>query len=376
MTYNRHGYAVIALILTEAFTESRRAQGRDDFWGGISSGVAVGLLLFLKVTYFAAAVFLLAALLPCRTQNRLRWRGLILGFVATCLLCCAYFHFNMMPLIHDLRTIAGGKHIRIRWYILDGIFQDAGLALAFAIAAALLMMSENNWRSARAILIAALSVCVIGVLIIFGNYEQNGFPLAVFLAIVIIDAINRRITAQPSLFRTAVLVVGSAFIVGSLFAGGLGLSYGILQKFLRKADTRPFDAPNLKGFTVTYDEQYYPIAYNEGFALIRKNLRPGDTVMSLDFCNPFSYGLGLKPARGGTTVLQYKTTFNDAHRPSAEWLFGFADLVIAPNKYSADSRFPDDNDDTLRIYGPYLRSHFHLIAETKLWRLYRRNSDG
>ncbi len=375
MTYNRHGYAMIALILIEAFTDSRRTQARDDFWGGISSGVAVGLLLFLKITYFGAALFLLAVLLPCRTQIRLRWRGLILGFAGTCLLCCAYFRFNMMPLINDLRMIAGGKHIRIRWYILDGIFQDAGLALAFAIAAALLMMSENNWRSARAILIAALAVCLTGILIIFGNYEQNGFPLAVFLAIVIIDAINRRISAQPNLFRTAVLVVGSAFIVGSLFSGGLGLSYGFVQKFLRKADTQSFDAPNLKGFTVTYDEPNYPIVFNEGFALIRKNLRPGDTLMSLDFCNPFSYGLGLKPARGGATVLQYKTTFNDAHRPSAEWLFGSANLVIAPNRYSADSRFPDDNEDTLRIYGPYLRRHFHVIAETRIWRLYRRNSD-
>jgi hypothetical protein len=93
--------------------------------------------------------------------------------------------------------------------------------------------------------------------------------------------------------------------------------------------------------------------------------------MSLDFSNPFSYSLRIKPARGGTTVLQYGTTFDDRHRQSPEELFGFADLVMLPNFYS---------DGTLaasipRLYGPYLNSHYKKVAESVNWQLYRQNGD-
>jgi hypothetical protein len=93
--------------------------------------------------------------------------------------------------------------------------------------------------------------------------------------------------------------------------------------------------------------------------------------MSLDFTNPFSYSLGIKPAPGGTTVLQYHTTFSDRFRPSASFLFGSAHLVALPKKFS------DGSLDVMieRFYGPYLRAHFREIGESEGWRLfYRTNS--
>jgi len=79
----------------------------------------------------------------------------------------------------------------------------------------------------------------------------------------------------------------------------------------------------------------------------------------------------MKPAPGGTTVLQYQTTFSDRFRPSAAFLFGSADLVALPKKFS------DGSLDVVieRFYGPYLRSHFREIGESRDWRLfYRTNS--
>jgi hypothetical protein len=103
--------------------------------------------------------------------------------------------------------------------------------------------------------------------------------------------------------------------------------------------------------------------------LLGKYRRQNDTVIALDFSNPFSFALGMKPAWGGFTCLPSRSTFDDTHRPSAERCFGHASLVMLPKK------LPDQILTTVipRLYGPYLASHFQLIAETALGQLYRHN---
>ncbi|MCP5114535.1 MAG: hypothetical protein GY953_27215, partial [bacterium] len=48
--YNRWGYAVLAILIAEAFLSS--GDKRREWRGGISSGVALAVLLFLKASYF------------------------------------------------------------------------------------------------------------------------------------------------------------------------------------------------------------------------------------------------------------------------------------------------------------------------------------
>src|SRR4051794_12500288 len=48
MFYNRYGYALIALLLVEAL------QGGEEMADGASTGVALGIALFLKASYFVA----------------------------------------------------------------------------------------------------------------------------------------------------------------------------------------------------------------------------------------------------------------------------------------------------------------------------------
>jgi hypothetical protein len=96
--------------------------------------------------------------------------------------------------------------------------------------------------------------------------------------------------------------------------------------------------------------------------------KPGERVMSLDFTNPFSYGLWIPPAPGGSTNLQYDGSFNAKHKVSPEKLFGAADLVMLPKIFSDESlQFAVPT-----IYGPYLYSHFQFVGESSDWKLYRR----
>ena len=176
MLYNRQGYALAALILLEAFQPATRYAEREDLWGGISTGVILAILFFLKITYFAVALFLLATLVPCRVQSRTRWLGIAAGLIAVTGAGCAYYGFHMGPLVHDLMTTGGSKHIYLGWYSIDGVLQEAGIVAALAVSAALLLYVYRERNAAVAVALAGVAVAFAGTLMIFGNYEQIGFP--------------------------------------------------------------------------------------------------------------------------------------------------------------------------------------------------------
>lgn len=373
MLYNRQGYALAALVLLEAFQPATRYAEREDLWGGLSSGAILAILFFLKITYFALALFLLAALLPCRVQSRTRGLGIAAGLFAVTGACCAYYGFHTGPLVHDLITIAGSKHIYLGWYMIDGVLEDAGILLALAVSAALLLCVYRERKAAFTVALAGAAAAFAGTVIVFGNYEQIGFPMAAFLAILVLNAANLRIPeprAAPDYFHASVLLLGSVVILGSLLSGMIGMTFALGQRiFLHRAEA--FNLPRLSGFTTGPDDAWYADLVNNGVPLVEKFRRPNDTIMSLDFTNPFSYGFGMRPAYGGTPVLQYGTTFNDRFKPTPEFLIGSADLIAVPKKASdptLDSNLP-------RLYGPYLKSHYHLLGESRDWRLYRRNGE-
>ncbi len=371
MIYNRQGYALLALILVEAFSDTRRRTPREQFWGGFSSGAIVAILFFLKITYFAAAGFLLVALLPCRPQMKQRWTGMVIGWVAVTFTCCAYFGFRLGPMEHDLVTIGGGKHIPWSWYLIDAVIGSAGVMAALAIGITLLLAAQGEGRSARSVATLGLAVAAAGVALIFGNYEQSGFPMTVFLAIVALNvaALKAAPTARSTeFFEASLLLFGSVLIAGSLVSGAMGTAFALGQRLFFH-DTTSFDSPALSGFTTGPDDDWYAALVNDGIPLVEKYRKPADTLMSLDFVNPFSYALGMKPAYGGTSVFQYGTTFNDRFKPSPAFLIGSADLVAVPKKASD----PTLDNSVPRLYGAYLLSHFHLIGESRDWKLYRRN---
>ena len=373
MVYNRQGYALTALLLLEAFQNSRGGKP-SDFWGGVSSGAVTALLFFLKITYFAVALFLLVALIPCRLQTPARWKGIAAGVLATVVVCASYFHFHLGPTFHDLMIIGGGKHIKIGWYIIDGIFRDGAVAAVLALSAALLLTVHKERTESAAVALGGLVMAFAGTVLVFGNYEQNGVPLVVFSAILILDRLNSHTLLrekEADFFHLSVQLLGSVLILAFFLAGAIGIGYAVSQRVLASHTLTAFKSPVLSGFTTGWEDDWYAALVNDGFPLVEKNKHPNDSLMSLDFTNPYSYALKMRPAYGGTTVFQYGTTFNDRFKPTPAFLIGSADLVMAPKKasdVSLDYSVP-------KLYGPYLESHFHLVGESRDWRLYRRNGE-
>ena len=341
--------------------------------GGFSTGAALSCAFFLKITYFISAVALIAAFIPRHRQTKKRWAGIVSGFVGLSILFSAYLRFHLGPMFHDLLLVAGAKHMKLNIYLVDGILFAAATLLIFALMATLLLL-ERRAGPDTSILIAATGVCLVGSALLLGNYELYGFPLAGFFSILVIDTLNTHLFAKtqnaPDLFRTSVVLSGTVFIAVALVSGAIGLANGLAQKYVKARQYAAINTPLLHGFVPVGDDAWLSAYVNDGLSLLEKFRHPGETVMSLDFTNAFSYGLGLKPAWGGATVLQYKTTFNDRYRQTAENLFGSADLVMLPLNFS-DTTLPESIP---RLYGRYLESHFDRIAESHDWRLYRRHA--
>ena len=368
--YSRQGYALLVLLVLESF-QSR--QSGKDFWGGISSGAIIGLLFFLKITYFAAAVFLLAALVPCRTQTAARWKGIVSGFAAVALGCCGYLRFQLAAMFHDLLLIGINKHIPIEWYLSDAIAQSAVLAMVFSLIAAFALVAQGQRRAALAATVMGVAVSLAGVMIIFGNFEPTGFPLTAFLAILILNSFGtawRSKCSAPDVFQGSLLILGLVFIFGSLFSGAIGFAFAIAQRPVVIRRVKALDAATLNGFVPAGNDFVYGDFLDDGLALLRKYRRAGDTVMCLDFTNPFSYSLGMQPAPGGTTVLQYPAIFSDRSHLAGQYLFGMAKLVMVPKHFSDGSL--EQNLD--RIYGRYLHSQFVEVGESRQWTVYRQKS--
>ena len=366
-TYNRYGYAALALILLEAVAHRPSLTKFEEWLGGISTGSLIALLAFQKITFFGAAVFLLGALAFCRTQTARRWAGIAIGFASFSFAFCAYFGFHLMPMLQDLIMVAGGKRIHARLYLLDSILAEAAALACFVLMATLLLSLHNRLSAARSLGIAGAAVCFTGILLVFGNFEAHGAPLALFFVLIAVSQLSFRASGAGQLLRGAVLLWGTVFTIAALVPDGLAFGYSTALRIASSPHEKPMAGKNLASFIPVSNGIDYGTFVNDGMVLLNAYRQPGDTVMSLDFTNPFSYGLGMKPARGGTTALHYQTTFNDQHRPTAEWLFGSAKLVMVPKIFSD----PSLDDSMPRLYGPYLESHFRLLAESPQWKLYR-----
>jgi dolichol kinase len=373
MAYNRYGYALVALLLLEGVAGRDPERRRAEFWGGFSTGAILALLLFLKISYFVGGAALVAAVIPCRKQVKERWAGMIGGFLPVALIFYAYLGFNLVPMWNDLRMVAGAKSARMTWFIVDNLYLPVAFYLGFIFASIRFLWFGGARPAARAMGVAGVAVCLAGIFLLSTNFQFYGLPLNAMAALLVLQQIAGHPPAANShkLKQAGLLLWGSLLVAGDLGYEALGLGFGAWQRHSwEETANASFHAATLAGFR-TFEASYVDLV-NDGLALVSQHRRPDDTVMSLDFSNPFPYALGMRPAPGGATTLHYRGNFSDSHHPTPERLFGGASLVmipVVPTEKGLARSVP-------RIYGPYLKQHFHPIGESTGWRLYRRNAEA
>jgi hypothetical protein len=367
--YNRFGYCLTGLAMLEGALAAEPDSTVAEFAGGFSTGFSTGVLFFLKITYFLWMFPLALLLLPCRPQKRQRWIGIAAGLCVGFLPFLLYDRGNLLPMLRDLHLLSGAKHIDWGWHVYQALYFSVAPMLLFILMAVSLLWTDG--ARGRWVLHPALVGCATvagGYLLLLTNFQFDLMPLNAIGAILILAYLfSRRATSSADVQRAMVTLWGIWLILIPVTLDGAGLLWAGASTF-RFAHNNwwHFQSPRLAGISSL--ERDYIEFVDDGVRLLEQHRRPGDTVMAMDFSNPFSFALGMSPARGGSTGFQFNTNFDDRHHASAEWLFGGATLIMDPITATNGSLW----ESMPRIFGPYIAANYHLIAESDQWRLYRR----
>jgi hypothetical protein len=391
MAYNRYGYALLDLIVLESF-RSPSGDGQEtraEWIGGISTGIALSLTLFLKASFFlvaVAVVVILSAFLRRLAIQRIA--GLCLGgfFAALCMM--AYLHFDASAMVSDLRMAAGARAEALSmWTPIFSLLTHAWFllgVLSFSKAISLLFGSRiPRWRGWHLPVTGAFFFFV-DIALISSNAQADGFPICAVFALLMLNEViedqqNAPAGQAPSTrsYCAAALCIGPLLCI-PLFASDLaGIAYGAWNKARLSPTALRFTTHSLSPLLLYDTEGYHPRSngrvyttyVNDGVALLERETRPDEKVLTMDMVNPFPYAMGRRPPRGGIAAMAYNYLLSDGHRPSDDAYFGDADIVMVPKHHASEDVYYDD---FWKAYEPGLRQRFKLIAESDWWLVYRR----
>ena len=395
MTYNRFGYALLGVLMAESFIEMQPAVRSKILLRGFSSGAIIILLILIKPSYAAVGALFLAISVPTRKPVAWRLIGMAAGLAMTTLGWLTYLRFDLAAVLSDLTLMAGAKSGALsawglKWAIFKGLPEFIWIG-----ALALLVARVRGWRNPAArsidILILALTVFVGQALILATNAQPSGYPLNAIFAILLAErgrlaADDRGPSAITGIPGTgaALILMGILCFVPAFARNAFGLAGALAQRFAvpESAQTTRFQPPHLAGL-ILYDVpdgtsadirsngRVYVNYVEEGVELIRKFSRSSETVYTLDFTDPFSYALLRRPAHGGMTCMDYNAQFSDRFKPSADWIFGAADIVMVPKRPSATDQTTQALE---RNYLTKLENQYRMCAESDWWKLYKRPS--
>ena len=372
MIYNRYGYALAAIVLIETFLTPRA--GRGQRFEGLSSGVALGICLFLKPTYFAAGAGIIAAGLLLGRSARAALLRTAAALVAVAFAVGCYMHFDLGPVLRDTQLLAmaraqgmGGVAL---WPAVKGAFFPGGLLLLplawFGTGEGWL---ARPWRRA----VFAAAILAAGMALKATNFQEADYPFSVILALMLAAG-----AWQFSWWRRIAIAMLAIGIAGPGVAhDAAGLAYGFLKSYRPERpgvitlQAAPLAKLRMLGPSAPWDGEEYATSVNDGLDLLRRNSSADESVVSLDFSDLFNYALQRKPAPGGALWLVWQDNFSDAG-PPPERIFGKSAIAMEPKLIWDEQKFHQ----TLRVYGPYLKSHFAPVAESRYWRMYRRTPDS
>ena len=218
MIYNRHGYAILGLILIECAFSYERSR----FWGGVSSGAAVILLAFLKLNFFFAGLLLIFATLAVRPVESRRLRGLLAGAGFMLIVFLAILRSAIIPFLLDMRyaiqsRIGGvgiGATLRLGLASIEIL-----TALSLTLIAIMLIRRDRDWRAFAGRLVLLCLAMVAGSLVLRRtDYGESGYCLAVLWVIVLIVELTR---AYPAAKEK--IAISAAVLLG---LGGVFIQFG------------------------------------------------------------------------------------------------------------------------------------------------------
>ncbi len=392
MIYNRYGYALFGIIIMECAAYASSAKGgiRQSTYGAASTGIALGLLTFLKISYaFVAFGFIIVTTIGMTTVGTHSGRvrrliGLFGGFMLVAVPILSYLSFDLSDIFVDLATAATARRLALFW-------RPIGIVDSVQIISVLLIAGLSHKTVRLQQVTFALMSVVAGYVLLITNMQTGAFPLNAYVAVALaaIDRsamkleLSKWLGVSPNFPRTFLL--GICFL--PLFVqNGISLAAAAFERQWPMTSNVTAVASSERGsdlqfrsatgaITTETTGAEYVKALDDGIDLLRRHSDHGG-VLAFDEFNPFNYLLDRPPPRGGFAAAAYDYVFCDTAYPTADRFFGDAQYVMV-RKYktgTADSLETEDVAGLMAIYGPNLRSQFAMVEETERWVLWQRNN--
>jgi hypothetical protein len=368
MFYNRIGWAALGILLV---MHLRPIESRP--WllvlDSASAAILILLMLYTKVSYAVVGIGFLALTLGDRKQRP--WATAALVLVPLGALAVELVWGGTKSHVADLRLagMVSGSLGTIDNLVGIVLRHLADLALFTLVAAFVL------WRawSVRDLLYFAYCAGA-GWMLISQNFQQWGIITISVGAAVAAEILGRQheLAAEPSRsITTGAHLLLLAMLLPTLVhnTAALGL-HGALaaMKYGETVPLEKFDRIRLARLWFDGDPTFvrYMASLKDGAAALAAMEGDVDRGLVLDFVNPFTAGLGLKPARGDSTWYHWGRTINEEHFPPAEQLFRDVRVVMEP-KWAVEEW-------TARgmrtVYADYLAEHYEVAVETAEWKIY------
>lgn len=401
--YNRQCFAFLTTLMLVVFLPPGRADDRAQRRDDRTLGGMLGVLLFLKITFFmAGAGFCVLAFLSAKRPRRLVSWHLLAAFSVTVLLCLPMIRFDVLAMIADLRLAArarsanpeaGVTAIKALYWLWDGWFPFILLGAAQAALRAPLLFRRTEGDGASAMTPSWAEFAGVGamsILLNITNAQGGTHPetplLTSWLFVLAGYAVRvRRDTwqdAKPAR-RPQWIVAMTSVLACSLWVYTFGAGLCCLcwsaspwpTPWVKKilAQTPVFDSPSLASLRIEGEggEAPLPLTYadkvNDGLRLLRK-LGGVHRVGALDFNNPFPFALLWPPPRGDFWTWGDGYSFGETAHPSPDEAFGDADVLMLP-KFDGEAA---TGARMRHLYGSYILEHFTMAEESDQWFVMQR----
>ena len=391
MQYNRLGYTILFLAVVELFGKVGERPSHVD-WGGLSTGIALGCLLFMKANFFAVGAVIAAGAYVLRVRTLRHAAFVITGWLVVFCLIASYLHWDLLAFWNDLRTAAGARQTGFHE------MRDSARTAARNVTAMVAMLGLagiallRGKGAAAGVLPCLKQPLLIAILILaadfvlsLSNQQRFGFPLTIVAIILFADQLCRAgmesRTAERSAAEPALLLVMAAMVIPFIMdtVNAWAIHITMRQNTVLATSARINSVPLVN---LIFDDHADPAwsqseangriltgHINDGLQLIREHSGPKDRIACLCYDNPFPYALLRPPMEGGAAFYDYSTNFTERFTPPPERILGNADVVVYP-KTEIDSL---NVSTLLKICHNLLAERYHTVAESRDWILLKKN---
>ncbi|MGW4399846.1 hypothetical protein ACWEHA_31545 [Amycolatopsis nivea] len=395
MLYNKFGWLLYSALLLAVLVRPRTRRPLAD---GAAIGLMLGLLAYDKANFFVMGVLAVVLGLLLRTLAVRALPGAIGGFALVVVVFWLGFGIGPAGYARDVVTAfaaqGAGKRLDL---LLHSIAYNAPVgALALVVVAGLFWVARRRGEPARPWRLLVLALFVLGSSVVISaadSPEKSDLAALVVVPLVLVAALKpelprwsggdgqRRIPV-PLLAGLVLLLVATTAPIAGKDALALGISAARRDAVAAPPPTQRITSPHLGDFVVPADATWQtayrtasavPAMLDDGLALLRRHIRPGDRVVSMSLANPFAFALDLTPATGGPLWWDWEISFDERTHPAAEQVFGQAQWVMVPKLRPGQGCCQDTVEAMTRIYGGYLAQHFRMAESTEDWTLFTRS---